>query len=212
MSRSHIIITLLCLAVAAGAGWYFFVKQEPASPADANKKIATNEAPENVGPSSDPTAPESEKEDPAKPSSGAGKPDPRFERLADGRSIVTESAKAAAAMHNPDTDPQTDLEALESMFSLYRWAYKYVPEGGDNRELVSALLGDNPKNLVFLPAKHAKLNADGELLDRWGTPYFFHKISDQVIDVISAGPDRRLWSSDDLGLGHTETYQSTAGS
>ena len=141
-------------------------------------------------------------------------PDPRgdfrFERLADGRSLVTESVATARRMHAADAEPITDLEAVDSIFSLYRWAYKEVPEGGDNRELTAALTGANDRKLVFIPADHPSLSATGELLDRWGTPYFFHKISDQVIDVTSAGPDKRLWSGDDLTLGYTETYQSAS--
>jgi hypothetical protein len=38
-------------------------------------------------------------------------------------------------------------------------------------------------------------------LDRFGTPYFFHPISETRIDVRSAGPDRKLWTEDDVWLG-----------
>jgi len=42
--------------------------------------------------------------------------------------------------------------------------------------------------------------AAGLALDRWKTPYFSHKQSESKIEIISAGPDRRLWSSDDIRL------------
>ena len=134
--------------------------------------------------------------------------DHRLERLADGRTLVTEAVKTARALHARDAEPETDLELVDSIFGLYRWAYKENPEGGDNRELVSALTGENPHQLIFIAPDHPSLGAGGELLDRWGTPYFFHKISDQVIDVTSAGPDKRLWSRDDLTLGYTESHQA----
>lgn len=136
-------------------------------------------------------------------------PDSRFERLADGRSLVVESVEASREIHSPQLQPEVDLDVLDSIFALYRWAYRENPEGGENRELVAALTGQNPHRLVFIAPDHPSLNPAGELLDRWGTPYFFHKISDQVIDVSSAGPDRRLWSQDDLTLGYTESYQAT---
>ena len=132
----------------------------------------------------------------------------RLDRLPDGRTAVTEAVKTSAILALEEAQPQADLEAIDAIFGLYRWAYKENPEGGDNREIVAALLGDNPRKLVFIPENHPLLSDSGELLDRWGTSYFFHKISDQVIDVTSAGPDRRQWSSDDLTLGYTESYQA----
>jgi hypothetical protein len=136
------------------------------------------------------------------------KPDERFERLPDGRSLYIPSVNMAKAL-NTAADPQEDLDMIESMFDQYKWAYKFLPEGGENRELVAALTGQNPKKVIFLQPGSVPMSAEGELLDRWGTPYHFHKISDQILDIVSAGPDRRLWSNDDLSLGHTEEYESS---
>jgi hypothetical protein len=43
-----------------------------------------------------------------------------------------------------------------------------------------------------------RLNGDGELVDPWGTPYFFHQISSSDTEVRSAGPDRIMHTSDDI--------------
>ena len=135
-------------------------------------------------------------------------PDERFERLPDGRSLYLPSVNMAKTLNTAE-DPQEDLDVIESMFDQYKWAYKFLPEGGENSELTAALTGQNPKKVIFLQPGSVPMNAEGELLDRWGTPYHFHKISDQIIDIVSAGPDRRLWSGDDLSLGHTEEYESS---
>lgn len=141
------------------------------------------------------------------PAGAAG--DFRLEQLGGGRTAVAESVKLSQTLVADAVGAEADLEAVDAIFGIYRWAYQENPEGGDNREITGALTGNNPRNLVFIPADHPRLNAAGELLDRWGSPYFFHKISDQVIDVVSAGPDRRQWSADDLSLGYTETYRSS---
>jgi hypothetical protein len=42
-----------------------------------------------------------------------------------------------------------------------------------------------------------KLNDKGELVDRWGTPYFFHQLSRDHMEIRSAGPDKVMWTQDD---------------
>ena len=43
-----------------------------------------------------------------------------------------------------------------------------------------------------------RVNADGELVDPWGTPYFFHQLSGTEMEIHSAGPDKKMWTDDDL--------------
>ena len=42
------------------------------------------------------------------------------------------------------------------------------------------------------------VNEKGELVDPWGTPYFFHQLSAMEMEIRSAGPDRIMWTEDDL--------------
>jgi len=49
-----------------------------------------------------------------------------------------------------------------------------------------------------LPDQHAALNARGQLVDRWGTPLFFHALGNGRFEIRSAGPDRKLWTADDI--------------
>ncbi len=136
--------------------------------------------------------------------------DDRFTRLEDGRSISNEGYAAARALHRPEAPPQEDLEQLEAVFGLYLWAYHVVPEGGENYELMQALKGDNPHRVIFFPPDGRRFDAEGNLLDRWGMPYFMHKISDQLVDIVSSGPDKRLWTDDDLSLGLTDDYDNAS--
>jgi len=35
-------------------------------------------------------------------------------------------------------------------------------------------------------------------VDPWGTPYFFHQLSGKEMEIHSAGPDKMMWTADDL--------------
>jgi hypothetical protein len=70
---------------------------------------------------------------------------------------------------------------------------------GTNPEITSQLNGNNPKHVNFVDSQAGmRINANGELVDAWGTPYFFHQISSTEMEIHSAGPDKMMWTSDDL--------------
>jgi hypothetical protein len=70
---------------------------------------------------------------------------------------------------------------------------------GVNSEITSQLSGNNPKQVNFIrPEAGMRLNDQGELIDPWGTPYFFHQVSGTEMEIRSAGPDKILWTADDL--------------
>jgi hypothetical protein len=70
---------------------------------------------------------------------------------------------------------------------------------GTNPEITSQLAGNNPKHINFInPEAGMRINETGELVDPWGTPYFFHQISGSDMEIHSAGPDGIMWTSDDL--------------
>ena len=69
---------------------------------------------------------------------------------------------------------------------------------GTNAEIVKALTGGNEKGATYLAPDLKGLNENGELVDRWGTPYFFHSNSATDMEVRSAGPDKRLYTEDDI--------------
>lgn len=68
---------------------------------------------------------------------------------------------------------------------------------GENAEITRALTGANRLEFALIPPKHPSINSAGELCDRWGTPFRFHQISGEEMEIRSAGPDRRFASEDD---------------
>jgi len=69
---------------------------------------------------------------------------------------------------------------------------------GSNAEIVRELDGGNKKAAAYLPSDLKRLNDRGELTDSWGTPYFFHQEAADKMEIRSAGPDRVMWTTDDL--------------
>lgn len=69
---------------------------------------------------------------------------------------------------------------------------------GTNAEIVRYLNGGNPHGVRYLPQETLRLNEAGELVDSWGSPYFFHQLSARETEIRSAGPDRTLWTGDDI--------------
>ena len=68
---------------------------------------------------------------------------------------------------------------------------------GENSEITAALKGRNKLGFAFIPVDCPAINRKGELCDRWGTPYFFHQLSGEQMEIRSAGPDRKLWTPGD---------------
>jgi hypothetical protein len=69
---------------------------------------------------------------------------------------------------------------------------------GSNAEIVKTLTGDNNARAKYLTGDLVRLNDKGELIDQWGTPYFFHQNSATDMEVRSAGPDKILHNADDI--------------
>ncbi len=69
---------------------------------------------------------------------------------------------------------------------------------GNNEEITRAILGDNVKQVKFPVPEGSQINAKGELCDPWGTPYFFHALAKDRMEIRSAGADRQMWTPDDV--------------
>ena len=89
------------------------------------------------------------------------------------------------------------LEKVRRMVASYHTLMGQNPVG-TNAEIMKALMGGNPHQAMLGPPPGQSLNANGELLDPWGTPYFFHQLSGDDMEIHSAGPDRRMGTADDL--------------
>ena len=90
------------------------------------------------------------------------------------------------------------MENVRTVFRTYSSVFNGNPVG-INREITSALDGDNPKQTKFLREEDGlRVDGNGELVDPWGTPFFFHQLSAMEMEIRSAGPDGVLFTTDDL--------------
>lgn len=110
---------------------------------------------------------------------------------------------AYANLHGARTTVHDDLRIVSGLIENYLSSLGpaggagHAPPLGFNEDIMRALTGENPLGVAFLPADHPAIDAQGRLLDRWGTPYFFHPLSASRIEVRSAGADRKLFTADD---------------
>ena len=94
--------------------------------------------------------------------------------------------------------PEIALDNMRHVINDYSSMFGGNPVGV-NSEITSQLGGDNPKHANFIrPDAGMRVNDQGELVDPWGTPYFFHQISGHEMEIRSAGPDKVMWTDDDL--------------
>lgn len=100
----------------------------------------------------------------------------------------------------PGLTPAAVLQNMRSTVRDYSARFGGNPFG-NNREITAKLNGGNPKQIVFLKEEDGmRINERGELIDNWSTPFFFHQISATEMEIHSAGPDRKMWTADDLVL------------
>lgn len=90
-----------------------------------------------------------------------------------------------------------DVEQVGFMLRDYRTRMGENPVG-TNADIMKSVMGGNPKQARLGPPEGQTVNANGELVDRWGTAYFFHQLSKTDMEVRSAGPDRKMWTDDDV--------------
>jgi len=111
-----------------------------------------------------------------------------------------------------ETTGEEDRQYLQMLIQTYAQIFDRVPFGGENAEITAALRGGNAKGLALLDPEESPMNDRGELLDRWGNPWVFHSISSQRLEIISRGPDGKLWTDDDIGeLTRTGNAQAAGG-
>ncbi|HEY1120304.1 MAG TPA: hypothetical protein VGE67_01835 [Haloferula sp.] len=124
--------------------------------------------------------------------------------------LLPETEEIASRLNAADATPKEDLETLDQLVTIFRRTNEGEnPSGGENDEIVRQLTGKNDKSVAVLPSKHPALAGNGQLLDRWGTPYYFHPISRDVLGLRSAGPDRKLWTTDDVALEESDFGQTS---
>ncbi|MFP6881280.1 MAG: hypothetical protein VCA34_10030 [Roseibacillus sp.] len=112
--------------------------------------------------------------------------------------VLKNMVSLAAQLNDEDASVQDDIAVLEELIRVYARFLGTVPAGGLNNEIVNGLLGENSKKLIFIEKGHARINEHGQLVDRYGTPYDFHPVSGELLEIRSAGPDKIGFTPDDV--------------
>ncbi len=94
-----------------------------------------------------------------------------------------------------DDDLKMVAELLDAMGLLVKDLDRFpLP---DNAAFTAFLQGKNPHRVAWIRPGHPAVSREGELLDRWGNPLFFHRESSRTTTLRSAGPDGKMWNGDD---------------
>ena len=117
---------------------------------------------------------------------------------------ATFAERILAGYGDPARRPEEDMHAVARTldnFALLVKGDNPLPLGA-NEEIAASLRGKNRAALRALPGGHSVFDAQGRLVDRWGTPLYFHAQSRDRLEIRSAGPDREMWTADDLHRRH----------
>jgi hypothetical protein len=108
------------------------------------------------------------------------------------RRIPVTTNDTAAQTRAGEADP--DMIGVKESLRSYRNALGENPIG-TNAEITRALAGGNPRQAKFVdPELKVK---EGQIVDRWEHPLFFHQLSRTEMEIRSAGPDGVMWTKDD---------------
>lgn len=112
-----------------------------------------------------------------------------------------ERSTLADGLNSPTTDIKADLRLVLGIIETFRSNFLQTGNPvGTNADITAALTGQNRLRLSLVPLDHPAINREGELCDRWGTPFFFHALSATRMEIRSAGPDGKMWNEDDAVL------------
>ena len=110
---------------------------------------------------------------------------------------VSSDLSASPNSKPPARDAQIEVNKVHLMLRDYHTLMGENPVG-TNAEIMQAMMGHNPRQATLGPPEGMSLNGKGELVDQWGTPYFFHQLSKDTMEIHSAGPDKVMWTTDDI--------------
>jgi len=115
--------------------------------------------------------------------------------------VDIEHQKMADELHNQENPPERDLEIVQQFLTLYGKAFKEGMPIGGNGDITAALIGvaDVTRPGQLFPRNHRAIR-DGQLIDRWGTPFWFHPNSSSQMEIRSGGPDKQMFTQDDVIL------------
>ena len=110
---------------------------------------------------------------------------------------------------NTNFPPENDLTLMSHLMDNSLLLLKSAANRplSANEDWADLFRGRSTAREEFLPPQHIALNAEGELIDRWATPLFFHALGGGRYEIRSAGPDKTLWTDDDLERGYDGRFR-----
>lgn len=98
------------------------------------------------------------------------------------------------------SNPQQDLAQLSRALSHFLLTHKNASDRplSANEEWSATLTGKRPGSEVWLSATSPLFDEKYRLIDRWQSPLHFHAIGRNQWEVRSPGPDKTLFTGDDL--------------
>lgn len=175
------VLTLLLIVLAVVVAWMFSALSSPelVEAVSRKNKSSSPQPAEPVLPAPGPSGPV------VSPKYSSGGVDFELQAKAD-------------SLHSDEHGPQRDLEVVAEFLETYARATGGQPIG-DNADITAAISGTQypgQKGRVF-PQNHRAVK-NGKLVDRWGEPLWFHPNSGNSMEIRSAGPDKQLFTPDDV--------------
>lgn len=126
-----------------------------------------------------------------------------YDRPGSAKKASTDSLPGDALLAEYATEkstPKRDLDSIARVMDSFSLLAK--PSGGyplaDNQDWSAALKGKSGYRDPFVSEGHRVFNPQGRLADRWGSALFFHPLGGGRYEIRSAGPDKKLWTGDDI--------------
>lgn len=172
--RRFLVATVL---VAFALGWFFIFRETP-----RKKTLPLSPRPETIPPGIVVTE-----------SSTVAPPQPPSSGNAPGDLALTSYADSSLTAQN-------DLEILSNTLTNFLTVSKQAMTRplSANEEWSAALTGKRLGSEVWISNSQRILDPQKRLIDRWDSPLHFHALGSQKWEMRSAGPDRILWTEDDL--------------
>ena len=101
---------------------------------------------------------------------------------------------------SPNLSPENDIKVLSETITAFLSIRKNAVERplSANGEWSTALRGLRSGDKPWISKKSPVFDTQHHLVDRWSTPLHFHALGGKRWEIRSAGPDRKLWTRDDI--------------
>jgi hypothetical protein len=179
-------VAVAIVLIVAGGIWYS--RQNQPTPADSSEQ--TNSGIEVVGIA-----------EPGRSNAMSSGGTAAFTATDSANDIAARASSPIPSATNNESEPLPPLTVLDNArVAIHDYNAQFGENPvGNNAEITAALMGKNPKQINFIrPDAGLRVNDKGELIDSYGTPFFFHALSGKEMEIRSAGQDKIMWTFDDL--------------